>query len=78
MYSEPGLVELTEAELAFALEIVLRSDSGAIPVLKGKAAPKDCAIRDAMMRRFAEHLARLLRTHMKCYRVPPQTSHSTS
>jgi hypothetical protein len=35
MAPEPGLLELTEAELAIALEIVLRSDSVAIPVLKG-------------------------------------------
>jgi hypothetical protein len=72
-----GFVELTEAELAFALEIILRSDSAAIPVLKGRGAPKDCNVRDALMRRFAEQLAGRLRSHMKCYRGPMEPPHST-
>ncbi len=54
MPSQHRLLELTEAEIAFALEMILRSDSSAIPVLKGKGAPKDCNIRDAVMRAFAQ------------------------
>lgn len=44
------LIECTEVEIAFALEIILRADSHAIPVLKGKGLPRDCTVRDAMMR----------------------------
>jgi hypothetical protein len=76
MSPEPGLVELTEAELAFALEIVLRSDSGAIPVLKGKGSPRDCTVRDILMRQFAEHLATCLRTHVRCFRGPAERPYS--
>ncbi len=74
--SDATLIELTEAEVAFALEIILRSDSGAIPVLKGKGAPRDCNVRDAMMRASAERLARHLRQHMRCFRSPPGPNHA--
>ena len=78
MPPESGFEELSEAELAFALEIILRADSTAIPVLKGKGSPRDCNVRDAMMRRFAEHLAAKLRMQVKCCRGPGQWLHSTS
>ncbi len=71
------LIELSEAEIAFALEIVLRADSAAIPLLKGKGAPRHCTVRDAAMRAFAIHLAGKLRQHMRCFRSPAGRSHST-
>ena len=76
MPMDPDLTELTEAELAFALEIILRSDSHAIPVLKGKGAPKDCTVRDGLMRAFAGHLAAQLRMHMRYFKGIPEASHS--
>ena len=70
------LIELTEAEVAFALAIILRSDSHAIPIMKGKGSTKDCTIRDAMMQAFAERLARHLCQHLRCFRSPAAPSHS--
>ena len=73
---ERDLIELTEGEIAFALEIILRADSSAVPMLKGKGAPKDCTVRDALMRAFANHLAGHLRRHMRCFRGPAERLHS--
>jgi hypothetical protein len=72
------LQELTEAELAFTLEIILRSDSKAIPVMRGQGASKDCTVRDVQMREFARHLALRLRMHVKCCRGPAEKMHSAS
>lgn len=73
---DADLIELTEAEIAFALEIILRADSHAIPVLKGKGSPRDCNVRDAAMRAFAKHLACHLRQHMRCFRGTGERLHS--
>lgn len=78
MAPESELVELSEAEIAFTLEIILRADSTAIPILKGKGAPKDCNIRDALVRVFAEHLSSKLRQHVRCFRPRSHELHSTS
>ncbi len=75
--SETGrFTELTEAELTFTLEIILRSDSKAIPVMKGQGSSKDCTVRDIQMQVFARHLAKRLRMHVKCVRSPPEPLHS--
>lgn len=70
------LQELTEAELALTLEIILRSDSKAIPVMRGQGASRDCTIRDVQMREFARYLAQRLRMHVKCIRGHGAQSHS--
>ena len=36
--------ELTENELAFALEIILRSNSAAIPIMRSRGSTKDISI----------------------------------
>jgi hypothetical protein len=73
-----NLQELTEAELAFALEIILRSGSKAIPIMRGQGAAKDCTVRDDQMREFARHLAQRLHMHVRCYRGSAEKMHSVS
>lgn len=78
MTPDPEFIELSEEEIAFSLEIILRADTSAIPLLRGKGAPRDCDRRDAMVRIFAQHLAGKLRQHVRCFRTKRQQLHSTS
>lgn len=78
MCDSDELQEATSSEVATALRIILAANSHKVPVLRGKGASKDTAIRDAQIDQFALMMATKLREHLRCFEVTSSQWHSIS
>ena len=76
MLNAEDMVELTHDELVQTIVIILRADTSAIPVMRGKGSTHDTFIRDYQTERFAEHLATCIRQHARCFKHRSGPLHS--
>ena len=76
MTADEDMRELTHDELVAAIVVILRSDTSIIPVMRGKGSTHDTFIPDAQTQRFADHLAKRIREHARCFRHTPARMHS--